>query len=347
MVKYLLPPVEKYFKASLHTHSTVSDGKLTPQEVKEAYKAQGYSILALTDHHVIAAHPELDDENFLTLTGIELSMETADYMPPQSFFGQTYHFNMIAKRPDNLWQPYPPKKVTEGNRYHVEKAHWDACNRICSVSCANAFIKRANEEGFLVIYNHPTWSGQRYPDYAPLQGLWALEVRNTHNCMMGYDDNNAKAYEDLLMLGNRLCVVAADDTHRPHTVGGSWTMIGAKKLTYEAVIEAMEKGELYASCGPEIKSLTLEGTMLRIECSEAAQICVETQARYAKRAAGDGITEAEFDLSVWMEKSQGDPNAFFRLTVYAQNGQYAATRAYFLDEFERMTHHGEEFTAPG
>lgn len=330
-IKYLLPPVQRFFKASLHTHSTVSDGKLTPQEVKEQYKAQGYSILALTDHHIIAAHPELDEEDFLTLTSIELGLDSADYAPPQSFFGKTYHFNMIAKRPDNLWQPYPPKKVTESNREHVEKAHWDQAERICSVECANAFIKRANEEGFLVIYNHPTWSGQHYPDYAPLKGCWALELRNTHNCLMGYDDNNSKAYEDFLMLGQRLCVVAADDTHRSHTIGGSWTMIGAERLTYDAVVEAMEKGDLYASCGPEIHSLTLEGPKLRITCTEAAQICLETQARHAQRAAG-GITEAEFDLSVWMEKSKGDPNAFFRLTVTAPDGSYAATRAYFLDE---------------
>ena len=31
-MKHLLPPVPKYFKASLHTHSTVSDGRMTPEE---------------------------------------------------------------------------------------------------------------------------------------------------------------------------------------------------------------------------------------------------------------------------------------------------------------------------
>lgn len=330
-MKYLLPDV-KFYKASLHTHSTVSDGRLTPQEVKDAYKAQGYSILALTDHHITTAHKELNDEDFLTLTANELGLDSEDYAPPQSFFGQTYHFNIISKDPDNLWQPYPPKKITDKNREHAEKAHWDERERICSIQCANEIIKRANEEGFLVIYNHPTWSGQHYPEYIPLEGLWALEIRNTHNCMMGYDDNNSKAYEDFLMAGKRLCVVAADDTHRPHTIGGSFTMIGAEELTYDGVIKAMERGDVYASCGPLIHSLTLDGTKLRITCDEAYQVCLETQARHAQRKAGEGLTEAEFDISVWMEKSKNDPNAFFRLTVYAQNGQYAATRAYFLDE---------------
>lgn len=331
-MKYLLPPVPRFYKASLHTHSTVSDGKMTPQEVKEHYKAAGFSILALTDHHIVASHPELNDPEFLTLTAIELGLDSEDYAPPASFFGQTYHFNLIAKDPSNLWQPYPPKKIKENNRKQAELAHWDQRERICSAACANEILARAQEEGFLAIYNHPTWSKQSYPDYAPLKGLWGLEIRNTHNVLNGYDDNNHRVYQDLLELGNRLCVVACDDTHRPHTVGGSWTMIGATELTYPAVIAAMEQGNLYATCGPSIHSLTMDGPMLEITCDPAAQICVQTQARFAKREAGDGLTRAQFDLSVWLEKSAGNPNAFFRVTVTAADGSYAATRAYFLDE---------------
>ena len=36
-IKHLLPQVDRYFKTNLHTHSTISDGKLTREEVKEAY----------------------------------------------------------------------------------------------------------------------------------------------------------------------------------------------------------------------------------------------------------------------------------------------------------------------
>ena len=231
-MKYLLPQTN-YYKASLHTHSTVSDGKLTPQQVKQLYRDAGYSIMALTDHHLIASHPELNEPDFLTLTAIELGLDSEDYAPPASFFGQTYHFNLIAKDPNNLWQPYPPKEnMAIKNPERTKMAHWDERERICSLECANAILQRAGEEGFLAIYNHPTWSKQRYPDYAELKGLWALEIRNTHNVLNGYDDNNHRVYQDLLELGNRLAVVACDDTHRPHTVGGSFTMIGAEELTY-------------------------------------------------------------------------------------------------------------------
>ena len=38
------------FKANLHSHSTLSDGKLSPAELKKIYKEHGYSVLAVTDH---------------------------------------------------------------------------------------------------------------------------------------------------------------------------------------------------------------------------------------------------------------------------------------------------------
>ena len=39
MRKYLLPKDGNFYKANLHCHTTVSDGRLTPEEVKNAYKA--------------------------------------------------------------------------------------------------------------------------------------------------------------------------------------------------------------------------------------------------------------------------------------------------------------------
>ena len=54
-IKHLLPKVARFFRANLHTHSTCSDGVLTPREIKEAYKARGYQIVAFTDHENDAA----------------------------------------------------------------------------------------------------------------------------------------------------------------------------------------------------------------------------------------------------------------------------------------------------
>ena len=55
MKKYLLPQGGNYYKANLHCHSTVSDGHLSPLELKNLYKSMGYSIIAYTDHRIMVS----------------------------------------------------------------------------------------------------------------------------------------------------------------------------------------------------------------------------------------------------------------------------------------------------
>lgn len=49
MKKYLLPENMNFYKANLHCHTTFSDAKKTPEQVKDIYKELGYSVLAVTD----------------------------------------------------------------------------------------------------------------------------------------------------------------------------------------------------------------------------------------------------------------------------------------------------------
>lgn len=64
MRKYLLPKEGEFYKANLHMHTTISDGVLTPQEVKRLYVNEGYSIVAFSDHEVMVPHNYLTDDNF-------------------------------------------------------------------------------------------------------------------------------------------------------------------------------------------------------------------------------------------------------------------------------------------
>ena len=63
-----------FYKASLHTHTTISDGRIEPEQVKKMYKDKGYSIVAFTDHEVLVSHRELSDDNFLALTAYEIGI---------------------------------------------------------------------------------------------------------------------------------------------------------------------------------------------------------------------------------------------------------------------------------
>ena len=73
MKKYLLPKNGNFYKANLHCHTNISDGKLSPEEVKKAYKDNGYSVVAYTDHEVYITHNDLTDDEFLALNGMEIA----------------------------------------------------------------------------------------------------------------------------------------------------------------------------------------------------------------------------------------------------------------------------------
>ena len=339
MKKHLLPQVNQYFKANLHTHTTVSDGKLTPEETKAAYVERGYQIVAFTDHEVCVAHPEPWEENFLPLTGYEFSCNSLE---EEKFLRKTYHLCCIAKEPDNRWQVYDPR-FKGGNAYlYADSIVCDGYEeRDYSLEYVNSVIARANAHGFLVAYNHPAWSLQEYEDYAGLKGLWAMEVYNNHCQRLGYDDNNSQIYQTMLKLGNRFYPLATDDFHRieqHNFIGGGWIMVGAEELTYPSVITALEKGDFYASTGPVIHSLDLEGTVLKLRCSGVRCVKLFTQSRHATELMhydGTLLEEAEFDLAPWLDcwkQNSREDEAFIRLMFIDENGNKAYTRAYWYNE---------------
>ena len=329
--KRLLPQVERFFKANLHTHSTISDGKLTPEEVKEAYKALGYQILCLTDHNTIVNHSDMSEPDFLMLTGVEITVNSPEYT---TLGGKTYHMNLIAKNPDNLWCPAKlyrwfsvPEELDNQIQYDNMELQYD-------LESINALIAKATEKGFLVMYNHPTWSCQTYEDYIGLEGLWGMELRNTECCMIGHNENNPRVYRDILRSGRLIFPLGTDDMHYPRALGKSWIMVGATDLSYGSVIDALEKGDFYMSCGPEITDIYMEGNVLKVTCSDAQRISLETHGRMARVvcAEDEPLQEAEFNLEKYFSKVADDPNAFIYVTVTAPDGSYATTRPFYVKD---------------
>ena len=51
---------DKWYKVGLHTHTTLSDGKKTPEEMARIYKNAGYDAVAITDHWVYGEEKEID-----------------------------------------------------------------------------------------------------------------------------------------------------------------------------------------------------------------------------------------------------------------------------------------------
>ena len=117
MKKSLFPPKGKFYKANLHSHSTVSDGKHTPKEMMEYYKAHGYEILALTDHELLVDHSELNQEDFLLLPGYEYAfIEDVPY--PEA---RTIELNLYPRKAQGFRQIcFNPKNVMHGETWRCD-----------------------------------------------------------------------------------------------------------------------------------------------------------------------------------------------------------------------------------
>lgn len=331
MKKYLLPAKGTYYKANLHTHTTYSDGEFTPEEIKRDYMAEGYSVVAFTDHELLLSHKKLTDENFVAINGCETGAHA--FAGP---FAKAVHMNFYAKDENNLSLPILSASAAWGNAVNHVTEEMKKCTYKTEYSeaCFNDMIKKANDAGFLVSFNHPVWSQQNFADYRNLKGLWGVEVYNTGAVWQGYPDT-VQPYEDLLRLGERVFPLCTDDVHGEHDRFGGYVMIKAEELNYGAIISALEKGDFYASCGPEIKALYVEENTLAVECSAARCVTLQTDRRSNQRRTQQNeqsLTRATFDITRFLAESK--ENSYLRVTVTGHDGKEAYTRAYFIDELK-------------
>lgn len=334
MRKFLLPEGGCRYKANLHCHTTLSDGHLTPEEVKAAYSAKGYSVVAFTDHDsFLPQHARLSDESFLALNGYEVAFTEAEEQPGRNMC-RACHLCLIAKEPDNLRQVcWYHSKHFDRHTSVVQTEDAPEFDNAYTPEQINELIRRARSAGFYVTYNHPTWSREDYTRYCAYHGMDAMEIGNYDALTQGLPEYNDRVYDDMLIGGERIGCIATDDNHNKHPGTGNWdsfgcwTMIGAERLDYRSVTAALEAGAYYATEGPEINELTFEDGKLRIRTSPAERICFSTGRRHSAfcaNADGSPVTEAEFEPF--------ERDIFIRVTVIDHRGKSAWTRAYFLDE---------------
>ena len=279
MRTYILPPEGNLYKANLHCHTTLSDGKFTPEEIKDLYKSRGYHAVAFTDHQVCIPHPELTDDQFVALSGIEIAYG----------IGKTTSIHACGIARDPMAELHHPNTLEN------------------DIQKLNEGIDLLNRRNFITAFNHPRWSGVSTQDIAAIQGFSNMEVVNGYEMMMdGYGDSSA-CFEEALRSGRKIRPIGGDDSHKQFPSGvptpeyfRAFTMIKASSLTYKGLIDALDKGSFYASTGPMIENLWLEDGILHLECSPVRGVYVHGNL-YRHRAShvmeGDTITRFDLDVS--------------------------------------------------
>ena len=237
---------KRFFKGNLHTHTTCSDGKHTPEEVLREYADNGYDFIALTDHWKVGNTRRF--ENMLVLPGIEYDF---------TFDTQVLHLVSIL----------PNAKCAEGivrSMSHTEViSHVNAC-------------------GGLSIAAHPAWSLNTHDFLASLDGVDIAEVFNTLsdepiNARRG---NSAQILDVTAANGKLFRHVAADDSH--FYVGEqcrSYIMLQSDSLNVQSVLEALRAGRFYATQGPKFLNAELCGNTLIVRTSPVS-LCTFSSNKY-------------------------------------------------------------------
>lgn len=341
MRKYLLPEKGAFYKANLHCHSKISDGVLTPEEIKRVYMDHGYSIVAYTDHDIMIDHSDLAEEGFLPMRGYEIEVLDNQH-GVHGCYRQTCHVCFVALDASVEQQVcwHRSKYLFDNAVKYRSQAKFDEAlpdyERDYTAECISDMMQKGRDAGFFVTYNHPVWSMETRDQYLHYDGMHAMEIFNFASWEEGYEEYCPTVYDELLRAGKRVFCSATDDNHNwrdeedlelwGHDSFGGFNMIKAERLDYESIGAALRNGDFYASMGPEIYDLYVEDNRVYIKTSPAVRITLNSGIRVAKRIlAKDGelLTEASFPL----QENLG----YFRLTVTDERGRCANTQAYFID----------------
>ena len=331
-MEILLDKNKKFYKANLHTHTTMSDGRLSVEKQTEEFKKRGYSIVAFTDHEHLIDNSHLDDDEFLTITSCEMAIkEFSEQSTLKNFDMRVCHLNFYALDQQNTITPCYSSVynhyINDENRNLI---HYDGeYEREYSLKNINEMIRIANEKGFIVSYNHPSWSLENATHYLGYEGLFAVEIYN-NSCVKSGGVDDESVFDDMLRFGKKLYCTACDDCHNTDDLSspysdafGGWVEINAQMLEYDEIMRALVAGEFYASTGPQIISLVKDGKNVKIETSKAKKISIITRGRRTKSYIadeGEYLTSAEFQLR--------DTDGFFRIRVEDEKGKKAYTQSY-------------------
>ena len=251
------------YKVNLHTHTTLSDGRLTPEEVIEIYRKNGYDAVALTDHWVCGEG--YTDKGMTVISGAEFNIGAADSLEVYHILGLG-----IERNPD-----------------------------ISNCSTPQQIIDGIHSVGGLAVLAHPAWSLNTPEQILALRDIDATEIYNTVSGVHFSRRPDSSLIVDMIAArGLYLPLIADDDTHYyDNDPCVSWIMAEAADNSEKAILDAVAEGHFYATQGPEVH-MWREGDEMVVKCSPVSEIVFLSNFVYRGDSTftGDGLTEARHKI---------------------------------------------------
>lgn len=262
-----------WLKGNLHSHTVNSDGKLTPEEMIDAYKHHGYDFLAITDHDIYTDTRHLSDDRFTMIQGFELwSNATND---------KDIHVHFLW---DDKIEGIEPNQIL-----HLPER---------TGKVATAFAYEMRNKGAFVQLNHPHWSMLSSPEVEDENPYHAVEIMNYGTEWLENTGDGSIFWSEMLYRGVRLFGTGGDDNHNGYPLDspysdsfGGFTVVKAKDRSPKAIMEALFTGSFYTSTGPSIYDFYVEDDEVHIVCSPCERIWLSGHTRPYQRKLGRHVTE--------------------------------------------------------
>ena len=174
-----------WYKGNLHSHTTISDGKMTPEQSVEVYNEHGYNFLALSEHDIYTDYrKQYNTDNFIMIPAIEASAILYQEEGSSKRL-EIHHLHGILGTSEMQKNAKAPL-FTHMEHVPPQKHYGTWRGREISQEIADMLRDR----GCVVTYNHPIWSRVTEEEFIYTEGVQALEIFNYNTVLesnTGYD----------------------------------------------------------------------------------------------------------------------------------------------------------------
>jgi len=286
----------RWFKGNLHTHTSRSDGRISPEDCAALYRSRGYDFLSFTDHWKLSDTRRTAD-GLLLLSGAE------------------YDFG---------------RDVREGI-FHVVAVGCGGDPGVTRQDGPRTCIDKIHEAGGLADLAHPAWSMNTVDQLLPFTDADYTEIFNSTSDLPRNCRPDSSLTVDLLAARGIFWKTAAVDD--AHWYDGdecrSYIWVRADECSPDALLAAIRKGDFYSSQGPRPEVTLLGGddgkpAKIRVDVPEedrAAAIVYHTDAVWtghrsdSAKDPGTPLTRGEFALT--------GRETFVRVEVIDRDGRRA------------------------
>jgi hypothetical protein len=296
----------RWYKGNTHTHTLNSDGDSTPDEVTTWYRAHGYQFLVLSDHNVLTNVDGLNavhgaSDQFLVIKGEEVTDRFGD---------KPIHVNGLDV--SRLVEPQHGSSVLD-----VVQRTVDAIRQVDGIPHIN----------------HPNFGWAiTADDLKAVRNDKLFEIYNGHHAVNNAGGGGVPGMEEvwdrILSSGQLIYGLADDDAHvfkqpgNPNVPGPGrgWVFVRADRLAGRPIVEALERGDFYASTGVELSDYRVTDKTITIT------IKPDSYSKYRVQFIGrNGAILSEAISSPAAYEFKGN-ELYVRAKILESNGRFAWTQ---------------------